>query len=228
MRVIRWRLGLIVWFAASASAVALDALPRRETPIEGRWVLNTAQSDDAEAMLREHMERARERRRKEIERWSRRAGSELELPPGGAEGLERRGPSERMRRREERQFDQFKRMLNVSRRLRIARDGTRIEIDSDVESRRLVAGSESLVSMPEGELAELRVGWDGEWLVIHRRARNGPNVQEKLRLLRKTDQLEYVMKWRGDTELAGITLRRVFDRVTGEEPVRSIEVGPIR
>jgi hypothetical protein len=133
-----------------------------------------------------------------------------------------------MRRREERQFDQFKRMLNVSRRLRIARDGTRIEIDSDVESRRLVAGSESLVSMPEGELAELRVGWDGEWLVIHRRARHGPNVQEKLRLLRKTDQLEYVMKWRGDTELAGITLRRVFDRVTGEEPVRSIEVGPIR
>jgi hypothetical protein len=81
MRVIRWRLGLIVWFAASASAVALDALPRRETPIEGRWVLNTAQSDDADAMLREHMERARERRRKEIERWSRGAGASSSCRP---------------------------------------------------------------------------------------------------------------------------------------------------
>ena len=67
------------------------------------------------------------------------------------------------------------------------------------------------MSMPEGQLADSNVGWDGEWFVIERRVRRGPRVVEKFRLL-KTGQLEYLMNWGGDTELAGIKTRRVFDR----------------
>ena len=98
---------------------------------------------------------------------------------------------------------------------------------SSIETRRFTAGSESQVSMPEGQLADLKAGWEGQWFVVQRRARGGPRVTEKFRLL-KTDQLEYQMAWSGDTELAGMKVNRIFDRAQGEPPVRDPDLGPVR
>ena len=58
----------------------------------------------------------------------------------------------------------------------IRQEGTTFDIVSAVESRRVVAGSRTQVSMPEGELADSKVGWDGQWFVIERRVRGGPRV----------------------------------------------------
>ena len=99
-------------------------------------------------------------------------------------------------------------------RLTIRQDGSTVDLVSAVESRRVVAGSRTQVSMPEGELADSKVGWDGQWFVIDRDVRNGPHVVEKFRLMPKTGQLEYQMKWSGDSELRGMKIHRVFDRST--------------
>jgi len=215
----------------AANALAYDAFPRRATSIAGYWVLNEAQSDDVEKALRERIERERERYRRDMERWRKARGRDPTLPPPDAEDPEvseaTRAARERIRRRHEREMDQFRRMLNVTRTLRITQEGARIEIVSAVETRRFDAGSESHVSMPEGHLADLRVGWDGEWFVVERRTRRGPDVVERFRHLAKTDQLEYRMSWRGETELAGINVKRIFDRSNGDA-VRKPEVGPVR
>lgn len=211
-------------------ALAYEPAPRRPTSIAGQWVLNEAQSDDVEQLLSERLARERERMRRQMERWQ--GSRQRTLPPVGEEGVEvpaaTREARERVRRRQEREQELYRRMLNVSRTLRIEQEGRRIDMASAVESRRFEAGSESQVSMPEGQLADLRVGWDGEWFVIQRKTRNGPSVTERLRLLKKTDQLEYQMAWRGDTELAGMKVRRIFDRGIVKEPVRDPSVGPVR
>lgn len=211
-------------------AGAFDALPKRPTRIDGRWVLNTAQSDDVEKVLFDRLEKDRARMRRQMERW--RGTQDRALPPIGEEGVDvpaaTREARERVRRRQEREQELYRRMLNISRTLRIEQQGTRVEIVSAVDSRRFEAGSESQVSMPEGQLADLKVGWDGDWFVIQRKTRKGPDVIEKLRLLKKTDQLEYQMAWRGDTDLSGIKVRRIYDRNTSDEPVREPKVGPVR
>jgi hypothetical protein len=229
----RLSFAILLCFVLSSFALAYDALPRRATSIEGRWVLNTQQSDDVERILAKRLEEERARMRERMERWQRsRRPMEPDLPPIGEEGVEvpaaTREARERVRRRREREEELYRRMLGVTPTLRIEQEGTRVEIVSAVESRRFDAGSKSQVSMPEGELADLSVGWDGEWFVIQRKVRSGPSALEKFRLLKKTDQLEYQMSWRGDTELAGISVRRIFDRAAGEEPVRDPDRGPVR
>jgi len=111
-------------------------------------------------------------------------------------------------------------MLGVTQQLDISQDerGTKVEIASDAGSRRFVAGTRSQVSMPEGELADSEVGWDGDWFVIDRRVKKGPRVVEKYRLVPKTGQLESIIAWSGETVLSGIKVRRIFDRVEGARP----------
>ena len=82
--------------------------------------------------------------------------------------------------------------------------------------------------MPEGELADSEVGWDGDWFVIDRRVRNGPRALEKFRLVPKTGQLEYIMVWRGETELAGMKIRRIYDRGVATPGPADPAHGPIR
>jgi hypothetical protein len=233
MKVVAWAITFFLVYAVSGAAFAYDAYPRRPTSLEGRWSLNTQQSEDAEAILLERIERERERYRKEMERYRRsRARADGDIPPVGTEGVDMppatRAARERVKRRQEREMELYERMLNITRWLRITQQGTRIEISSAQETRRFDAGSESQVSMPEGQIADLRVGWDGEWFVIQRKVSRGPSAVERFRLLKKTDQLEYQMSWRGDTDLAGISVRRIFDRTTGEAPVRDPSVGPVR
>ncbi len=231
MSVVRFVPGLLLLLLVSGAALAYDAYPRRATTIEGRWVLNPQLSEDPDAILLERIERERERYRKEMER-HRRARGHADIPPMGTEGIDippaTRAARERVKRRQQRELELYKRMLNVTPWLRIRQQGNEIEIASAMETRRFDAGSESQVSMPEGQIADLRVGWDGEWFVIERKVRDGPNALERFRLLKNTDQLEYQMRWRGETELSGISVRRIFDRGANEEPVRDPSVGPVR
>lgn len=232
--ILSWALLFALSGFVSGCATAYENAPPRTTSLEGQWVLNTGASDDAERMLEERLERERAKFRREMERWqrARRARGHPTLPPVGTERVE--GPAvnqearERVMRRREREQRVFRRMLGISDTLHITQAGNRIEIASAVETRRFEAGSETQVSMPEGHLADSRVGWDGEWFVISRRARGGPSVTEKFRLLRRTDQLEYHMAWSGETELDGMRVRRIYDRATGELPRPNPDVGPVR
>ena len=218
---------------ASCASAAYDAQPKRPVNLEGHWILNEAASDDPEKMLRERLERERERFRREMERWQRSRGpNDRALPPIGEEGVEvpaaTRAARARVMRWREREMQLYRRMLAISPTLQIHQDGRRVEITSSVESRTFDAGASSQVSMPEGQLADRRVGWDGDSFVIARKVRNGPSVIEHFRLLKKTDQLEYRMAWRGDTELAGMEVRRIYDRNSAPPPVRNPDLGPIR
>ena len=229
---VRWFV-LCLCFACSLAS-AYSESPKRPVELEGRWVLNSALSEDAEQMLMERLRKQREADRKRLERWlgKRDPSTGRAIPPVGEEGVEvpaaTRAARERMMRRRAREEDLFKRMLNITKTLHIEQEGRRIEITSAVESRRFDAGTESQISMPEGQVADLETGWDGEWFVVHRRARGGPRAIEKFRVLKKTGQLEYQMAWSGETELAGMRIRRIFDRSQSAPPVRNPDVGPVR
>jgi hypothetical protein len=201
----------------------------RGTDLTGSWVLNQAASDDPERMLNERLDKERRR----FEQWRR--DLERTRPPEQPEDLENerpppaaaqpgRGP----RPWQVRQQENFRKMLAISDTLNITQSGAKIDIVSEVESRRLEAGTNTQVSMPEGQLADSSVGWDGEWFVIDRRVKRGPRAVEKFRLVPKTGQLEYLMNWSGDSELAGIKVRRLYDRGVATPPPADPARGPVR
>lgn len=213
---------LSLW--ATLACADYAAVPKRPIDLTGSWVLNTASSDDPEAMLTQRQAEEQERfdRWRQREEQSRPQGMpppiDVDAPPPGR----RRGPRPWQKQHQE----NLRRMLAVSPTLEIKQlDPTRFEIVSAVDSRRVEAGSHTQVSMPEGELADSEVGWDGEWFVIERRVRRGPGAVEKFRLT-KTGQLEYFMQWKGDGELSGMKIRRFFDRRTGPAPAPNPDHGP--
>jgi len=213
---------------AALSAAALDAVPSRAVDLSGSWKLNAALSDDAEHLLEEHQRKERER----YMQWRRQ--QEQAYPPGVPPPIDIEGPatprepSSARRASIKRRQENLYKMLAISDTLSIRQDGTTLDIASAVESRRVVAGSRTQVSLPEGELADSKVGWDGLWFVIDRNVRHGPRVVERYRLVPKTGQLEYEMKWSGESEIAGMKIRRVFDRVTVAPLPADPAAGPIK
>ena len=207
----------VVLLSSATLAVALNATSKQGIDLSGRWNINPRLSDDAEALLAQRQEEERQERR----RWEQRERGRTPLeqldepvmPPSMTDP--RYGRERRLAREAE-----FRRMLGITRSLEIkqAPDGHTLEIRSDIESRTFQAGSRSQVSMPEGALADSNVGWDGDWFVIERKARKGPRVTEKYRHLKKTDQLESIIAWGGETFLTGIKVHRIFDRAIGTEP----------
>lgn len=204
------------------------ATPKRPVDLTGYWVINTAVSDDPEAMLAE-------REAEEQERYDRMRRREEESRPRGMPppiDVDAPTPSAGSRRPARRPWqkqrdDNLRRMLAVSSTLEIRQlSPTRFELVSAVETRRVEAGSHTQVSMPEGQLADSDVGWDGDWFVIDRRVRRGPRGVERFRLAPKTGQLEYEMKWSGDTELSGMKIRRFYDRGAKPAPVLDQDRGP--
>lgn len=211
------------------------ATSSRGVDLTGHWKVNAALSDDAEAALQKRLDEERKRR----EAFMRRAREEGELfpppdpdddpsgPPVAQEARPGPPPPGRSNMRKRRD-DELRKMLGISSTLEIVQTGSRIAMDSQVDSRRFEAGVRSQVSMPQGELADSNVGWDGDWFVIDRKARGGPRVVEKYRWLKKTDQLESVMSWSGETVLAGIKVRRIYDRMAGAPPPPDPGQGPIK
>jgi hypothetical protein len=217
----RYALALAL-FCFSVWTLAYDAAPRRAVDLSGRWVVNPELSDDAEQMLAERLEEQRRRYARE-RRLEERAQPEG-LPPLNSEAPP---PARELRPWQKRRLENFQRMLGATKTLDIEQQGASMTIASGLESRRLTAGLRTQVSMPEGELADSAVGWDGDAFVIERKVRRGPRVLERFRLL-KSGQLEYTLAISGDTELAGMKIRRVLDR--GEKTVASGDAGagPVR
>jgi hypothetical protein len=197
---------------------AYDARPKNNTSLQGSWLLNGAASDDVNKLVAALIEKEEKERRK----WRKRM--EDEDPFLGSDPLP--DLSDPTRRQSE--MKQLRRMLGVTKKLKLTQDGANLEMISDVEARRFQAGSRSQVSMRDGELADSRVGWDGEWFVIDRKVQGGTHEVEKLRLLEKTDQLEYIATWSGDSELSGVKLRRIFDRTTIDARPSDPAAGPDR
>ena len=225
----RLRIPILIALAwLSFGAAALEAVPARKVDLTGSWKLNAALSDDAEHMLEERQRLERER----YMRW--RKEQERMYPPGAAPPIEVDGPvtprepSPSRRASMKRRQEALYKMLAISDTLEIRQDGATFDIVTAVESRRVVGGSNTQVSMPEGQLADSKVGWDGQWFVIDRKVRGGPRALEKFRLLPKTGQLEYQMNWSGDSALAGMKIKRVFDRVTEQPPPGDPSAGPVR
>jgi hypothetical protein len=226
-------LGASLLLFGSTALAAYDAASAQGVDLTGHWRLNVALSDDAEKMLQERLDEERRDR----EKWLKRAREEnaLGLPPlgepeaePGAEGRSAVPANPPRQRRRNRRDDELRQMLGISDTLSINQSGTAVDIVSQVDSRRFEAGSRSQVSMPQGELADSAVGWDGEWFVIERKASRGPKVVEKYRWLKKTDQLESRLAWSGDSPLAGIKVKRVYDRVVGDIPPPDPAKGPYR
>jgi hypothetical protein len=217
--------------SATTAYAGYDATPKHAIDLSGSWALNAPASDDPEAMLQKLLDKERER----YMRWRREAErARLEgLPadadadnPEAAPPEERRAPAQRPWQK--RRDDNYRRMLNITKSLAIRQSGTTLDFTSEQESRRVEAGSHTQVSMPEGQLADSNAGWDGEWFVIDRSVRRGPHVVEKFRIVRKTGQLEYTMSWSGDTDLAGMKVRRLFDRANGSVAPPDATGGPVR
>lgn len=211
------------------------AMSSRGMDLSGHWKVNAALSDDAEKLLQKRLEEER-KRREALMRREREQGELFPMPdpdddPSGPPAAQEARPASpppghsNMRKRRD---DELRRMLGISETLDIAQSGSRIAMDSQVDARSFEAGTRSQVSMPQGELADSNVGWDGDWFVIDRKVRSGPRVVEKYRWLKKTDQLESVMGWSGDSPLAGIKVRRIYDRVAGAPPPPDPGQGPIK
>jgi hypothetical protein len=216
---------IVISILALLTCTAFDAASSRGMDLSGTWKLNTALSDDAERMLAERMEKERQR----YAQW-RREEERMQVPPIDVDspGASRSGPSAARRASQQRRDENLRRMLAISDTLTVQQTGSTVDITSAVESRRLVAGSRTQVSMPEGELADSKVGWDGQWFVIDRKVSRGPRVLEKYRVLPKTGQLEYTMAWSGDSELSGMKVRRLFDRASAPPPPPDPAAGPVR
>ncbi|MGH8174930.1 MAG: hypothetical protein ACREV5_01550 [Steroidobacter sp.] len=223
----RLAIGLLLCSALvgfQAARADYDATSARGADLSGTWLLNEALSEDPEKKLEERLEE--ERRRYERQR----RDEDRSRPPGAPPRIDIDAPPpDRPGRRpwQKQRDENFRKMLGLTKMLVIRQRGASVEITSAVEARRLTAGSRTQVSMPEGHVADSTVGWDGEWFVIERKVRGGPRVIEKFRLLR-TGQLEYTMAWSGDTELARIKARRVFDRAPEQAVGANPELGPIR
>jgi len=225
-------IGVSLLCFATASCAAYKATAPQGVSLSGNWQVNPARSDDAEAMLQEHLAELRAER----ERYMRRETptNSLGIPPPGMPSLppeEEAAPPpshDQPQKRRPRRNDNLRRMLNISDTLVIAESGPTIDIESQLDTRRFEAGSHSQISLPTGELADSYVGWDGEWFVIERKARKGPRVTEKYRYLRKTDQLESQISWGGNSLLAGIKVHRIYDRMASPPPKRDPELGPVR
>lgn len=224
-----YRLVLLSWLCLWSALTLADYAPTPKRPVDltGYWVLDTATSDDPEAILAERQAKERE----QFERFRRRM--EETRPPGMPPAIDPEAPPPDASRRrgprpwQKQQQENFRRMLAVSPTLEIKQPApTSFEVISAVESRRVEAGSHTQVSLPEGQLADSRVGWDGEWFVIERRTRSGPRAVEKFRIVPKTGQLEYFMAWSGDSELAGMKIRRFFNRRTEAPPAPDPDSGP--
>ena len=208
------------------SGYALESVAPGDVSVDGRWAVNLAASDDGEALLARRMEdemkdqrRYEERRRKRMENdpfaW------EPEFSPP------ERTPQYQLRMEERDRA--VRQMLGMTKFLNIKQGerGAKVEIVSEFETRRLDAGSRSQVSLPQGQLADARSGWEGEWFVIERNSRDGPRISERYRRLKKTDQLEALIQIKGDSMLAGMKVRRVFDRAAASAPMNPA-TGPVR
>jgi hypothetical protein len=216
-------IGAFLLCCTSACVAAYRDAPPVTIDLSGYWRLNTTVSDDPEQMLQQRL--AEER--KEQEKWLRRQRERdpLGIPP--IDAAERPAPNRSQLQSRMRRLEEMRRMLDISDTLSIRQQGMRIQISSKVDTNTYDAGSKSQVSMPQGELADQSVGWDGPWFVVRRRASRGPQMIYKYRLL-KNDQLETQLNWSGDSPLAGMKVHRIYDRTLEPPPPPDPDRGPVR
>jgi hypothetical protein len=200
-------------------AHALDERAPPAVDLSGRWVVNAALSDDADALLRERLAQQLKREKRWREEEAREQG--VEVPPSEPPSPAQSG----------RVLLQLRRVLELYSVVEIKQSaaGAQLEIRGDATQRRFTPGR-SQMSMPEGQLADAQVGWDGDDFVIDRKVRKGPRIVERYRLLKKTGQLQAVISWGGTSDelLSGVKVKRVFDRSDAALPPTDPDVGPVR
>jgi hypothetical protein len=216
-----------ILFATCLPALALKNTAPAESSIDGYWAVNAAASEDGEALIAKRMEEVR----KEQRRFEERRRRQMENDPFAWEP-EFTPPEDtpQFRAKMEERDRSMRQMLGMTKFFDIKQsaNGARIELASEFETRRYDAGARTQVSLPQGQLADSKSGWDGEWFVVDRESRDGPRIIERFRRLKKTDQLEALVTIKGDSMLSGLKLRRVFDRKAGSQAPSSPKVGPVR
>jgi len=219
-------LGFIL-LATCLPALALKNTAPAESSIDGHWAVNLAASENGEALLAKRMEEIS----KEQRRFEERRRRQMQNDPFAWEP-EFTPPEDtpQFRAKMEERDRSMRQMLGMTKFFDIKQSakGGKIELVSEFETRRYEAGARTQVSLPQGQLADSKSGWEGEWFVIERNSRDGPRITEKFRRLKKTDQLEALVTIKGDSMLSGMKLRRVFDRKAGSQAPTSQSVGPVR
>ena len=196
---------------------AYHAQPRDDTSLQGSWQVNVQASDNVDQLVAELIAREERERRQWRKRMEQVDPYALPEPEGS--------PDPTLRRKRE---NALRNLLGVTKTLKVVQNGTTLEIATDIESRRFETGSTSQSSMRNGDLADMNVGWDGEWFIVDRKVPGRRRQVERLRLIKKTGQLEYVSKWSGDDDLSGVKLRQVFDPVIVEPQPVDPNIGPVR
>jgi hypothetical protein len=108
-------------------------------------------------------------------------------------------------------LEAFRQLIGETRDLTIVQSETYVDLRHGQGSRSLEVGTESQVSLPTGELADQRVPWRGDRLVVERRVPRGARLVETYRLLPETGQLELTLRRSGGGS-PKLEWRRVFDR----------------
>lgn len=222
--------GAVLLFCTVACVAAYHETSAPGMDLSGYWRLNPSLSDDPERMLQQRLDEER----KEREKWMRkqREHDPLGIPPLGdgpvpPDADAAPPPNRPQQRSRNRRLEEMRRMLDISDTLSIRQQGNRVEISTEVDTNTYDAGTKSQVSMPQGELADQRVGWDGPWFIVNRRASKGPQMVYKYRLL-KSGQLETQLNWGGDSPLDGMKVHRIYDRTLEPPPRPDPDRGPVR
>jgi hypothetical protein len=119
----------------------------------------------------------------------------------------------------------FRELIGETRELTIVQTATYVDLRHGQGSRSLEVGAESQVSLPTGELADQRVQWRGDRLVVERRVPRGARLVETYRLLPETGQLELTLRRSGGGS-PKLEWRRVFDRDDGSAAPAAEAPGP--
>lgn len=134
---------------------------------------------------------------------------EIDPATGQPRPLRRRPPSWLFRPE---RLEALRLLLGESPTLSIVQTTTYVDLRTSHSARSLELGASSQVSLPTGELADQRVRWRRDRLLVERRVPRGPKLVESYRLLPKTDQLEVEIRRSASGGFPKIEWRRIFDR----------------
>jgi len=197
-------IGLVL--ASVHGCASYDASAPEGVDLSGHWVLDPQASDDVGKVIAKVLDE---------ERPPRSAADRDDKPPAPATEEERKARERRIeaiRTRHAREIQELREQLLASDRLEIEQQGADIRLTTEFTTRSIRAGSKLQTSIPGGGLADASAGWDGRTFAVTRSVPGGPRLVEQYRLINNGAQLEATLAISGRGPLAGVRLRRVYDR----------------
>jgi hypothetical protein len=193
---------------AAAAASSAEDKAAVKASLAGQWQLNTAQSEDARAKMREAMGGDRPGGRGGGGMgggrggWGRGGGRGGGGEGGMGGGMSRDGDRGGM--------SAMRSFFEPAERLTITQDGSEILIDDGVNPAvRLRPDAEA--TKTEGGASEIKARWNGSELVAETKLRNGAKLTTAYMLDAEKHQLDVTSRMEGGRLREPLTVRRVYD-----------------